>query len=61
VASGKLVPYVQVKVVDVNTGAMLGPHQRGQFHVKTPMIMLGYLREGHDKVILLPSPLRKNS
>jgi long-subunit acyl-CoA synthetase (AMP-forming) len=60
VASGKLVPYVQVKVVDVNTGAMLGPHQRGQFHVKTPMIMLGYLREGHDKVSLT-SPMRNNS
>jgi hypothetical protein len=44
------VPYVQAKVIDVQTGEMLGPQKRGQFYVKSPMLMLGYLREGHEKV-----------
>ena len=45
-------PYVQVKVIDVQTGKMLGPQKRGQFYVKTPMLMLGYLREGHEEVTI---------
>ncbi|XP_059485964.1 uncharacterized protein LOC132202793 [Neocloeon triangulifer] len=52
VSSGKLAPYVQAKVVDVSSGELLGANERGIFYFKMPMLMKGYLREGHEKPVL---------
>ncbi|TRY71910.1 hypothetical protein TCAL_00174 [Tigriopus californicus] len=40
---GKLVPNTMAKVIDLNTGEPLGPHQRGELCAKGPQIMKGYL------------------
>lgn len=40
---GKLVPNTIAKVVDLNTGEPLGPHERGELCAKGPQIMKGYL------------------
>ncbi|CAB3365594.1 Hypothetical predicted protein [Cloeon dipterum] len=45
VSSGKLNPYVQVKIIDEQTGENLGLRKKGLIHVKSPMIMKGYLSE----------------
>ncbi|XP_065331960.1 uncharacterized protein LOC135934273 [Cloeon dipterum] len=52
VTSGKLVPYVVAKILDVNTGNTLGPNERGELYVKSPMLMKGYLREGHEMPVI---------
>ena len=43
---GPPVPNTEVKVVDVTTGAALGPHQEGEIRVRGPQVMKGYLN--HD-------------
>ncbi|XP_059485961.1 luciferin 4-monooxygenase-like isoform X1 [Neocloeon triangulifer] len=52
VSSGKLSPYVQAKIVDVSSGNLLGPNERGLIYVRAPTLMKGYLREGHEKPVL---------
>ncbi|XP_059485965.1 uncharacterized protein LOC132202794 [Neocloeon triangulifer] len=52
VSSGKLAPYTLAKVVDVSSGELLGTNERGILYFKTPMLMKGYLREGHEKPVL---------
>ncbi|XP_069956117.1 uncharacterized protein [Cherax quadricarinatus] len=42
---GRVVPYVQVKIVDVESGEMLGEHQEGEICVKGPNVMLGYAND----------------
>nr|XP_053649308.1 uncharacterized protein LOC128700275 [Cherax quadricarinatus] len=42
---GQVVPYVQVKIVDVESGEMLGEHQEGEICVKGPNVMLGYAND----------------
>ncbi|XP_042240276.1 luciferin 4-monooxygenase-like, partial [Homarus americanus] len=39
---GKVVPYIQVKFVDVRTGRMVGERQEGEVCVRGSSIMLGY-------------------
>jgi fatty-acyl-CoA synthase len=41
---GRPVPGVEVKVVDVNSGALHGPEAVGELAVKGPNVMSGYLR-----------------
>lgn len=41
-ATGVLVPMVEAKMVDVDTGKDLGPHVVGELWVKGPTVMLGY-------------------
>ncbi|CAB3366154.1 Hypothetical predicted protein [Cloeon dipterum] len=52
VSSGKLVPYVEARVVDVDTGEFQGPNKRGEICVKSPMTMKGYLREGCNEPVM---------
>ncbi|MCU0621523.1 MAG: AMP-binding protein [Gemmatimonadales bacterium] len=40
---GPLVPNTEARVVDVATGAALGPGQDGEVQVRGPQVMLGYL------------------
>jgi len=40
---GVLLSNVESKIVDVTTGAMLGPHQDGEICIKAPTVMKGYL------------------
>jgi acyl-CoA synthetase (AMP-forming)/AMP-acid ligase II len=40
---GPPVPNTEVKVVDVATGAALGPNQEGEIRVRGPQVMKGYL------------------
>ncbi|CAB3369218.1 Hypothetical predicted protein [Cloeon dipterum] len=49
---GKLVPYVVAKILDVNTGNILGPNERGELYINSPMLMKGYLKEGHEVPVL---------
>nr|XP_053649608.1 luciferin 4-monooxygenase-like [Cherax quadricarinatus] len=42
---GRVVPYVQVKIVNVESGEMLGEHQEGEICVKGPNVMLGYAND----------------
>jgi acyl-CoA synthetase (AMP-forming)/AMP-acid ligase II len=44
---GPPVPNTDVKVVDVATGAALGPNQEGEIRVRGPQVMKGYLN--HDE------------
>ena len=44
---GPPVPNTEVKVVDVATGAALGPNQEGEIRVRGPQVMKGYLN--HDE------------
>ncbi|XP_068242621.1 uncharacterized protein [Palaemon carinicauda] len=39
---GKLGPFFQAKVVDLETGEMLGERQEGELYVRGPSVMLGY-------------------
>ncbi|XP_069937099.1 uncharacterized protein [Cherax quadricarinatus] len=39
---GKVLPYFQLKVVDVESGEMCEPGQVGELHYRGPSIMLGY-------------------
>nr|WOX60591.1 luciferin 4-monooxygenase [Pteroptyx tener] len=41
-ASGKVVPLMKVKVIDLDTKKTLGPNRRGEICVKGPMLMTGY-------------------
>nr|ACZ97634.1 GloSensor-21F cAMP biosensor [Expression vector pGloSensor-21F cAMP] len=42
-AVGKVVPFIEAKVVDLDTGKTLGVNQRGELCVRGPMIMSGYV------------------
>ena len=42
-AAGKVVPFFRAKIVDLDTGKILGCNQRGELYVKGPMIMTGYI------------------
>lgn len=42
-SSGTVLPNLQVKVVDVQTGEPLGPNQNGEVCIKGPTVMKGYL------------------
>ncbi|KAF5305715.1 hypothetical protein FQR65_LT07612 [Abscondita terminalis] len=42
-ASGKVVPMMKAKVVDLDTGKSLGPNRRGEICIKGPMLMRGYI------------------
>ncbi|MDX3188097.1 class I adenylate-forming enzyme family protein [Streptomyces sp. MN03-5084-2B] len=46
-SSGPPVPGTEARVVDLETGAPLGPGQRGEIQVRGPQLMLGYL--GRDR------------
>ncbi|KAF2366204.1 AMP-binding enzyme C-terminal domain [Trinorchestia longiramus] len=39
---GQLLPHVQAKVVDINTGTALPPGERGELWINTPTMMAGY-------------------
>ncbi|XP_033226619.1 luciferin 4-monooxygenase-like [Belonocnema kinseyi] len=41
-SSGVVLPGVEMKVVDVNTGELLGPNQEGELHFKAKGMMKGY-------------------
>ncbi|XP_030767260.1 4-coumarate--CoA ligase 1-like isoform X1 [Sitophilus oryzae] len=41
-SSGKLLADVELKIVDVDTGKLLGPNQEGEIRLKTPYLMCGY-------------------
>nr|6ABH_A Chain A, Red-bioluminescence eliciting luciferase [Phrixothrix hirtus]6ABH_B Chain B, Red-bioluminescence eliciting luciferase [Phrixothrix hirtus]6ABH_C Chain C, Red-bioluminescence eliciting luciferase [Phrixothrix hirtus]6ABH_D Chain D, Red-bioluminescence eliciting luciferase [Phrixothrix hirtus]6ABH_E Chain E, Red-bioluminescence eliciting luciferase [Phrixothrix hirtus]6ABH_F Chain F, Red-bioluminescence eliciting luciferase [Phrixothrix hirtus]6ABH_G Chain G, Red-bioluminescence eli len=41
-AIGTPMPYVQVKVIDINTGKALGPREKGEICFKSQMLMKGY-------------------
>ncbi|XP_076365921.1 uncharacterized protein LOC143254845 isoform X2 [Tachypleus tridentatus] len=40
---GKLTPSTELKVVDLVTGVTLGPNEGGEFYVRSPQVMKGYL------------------
>ena len=42
---GPCTPNTECKLIDVMTGAELGPSQRGELWVRTPVMMKGYLNE----------------
>nr|BBN23616.1 luciferase [synthetic construct] len=41
-STGKVVPFFSAKIVDLNSGKSVGPHQRGELYLKGDMIMMGY-------------------
>jgi acyl-CoA synthetase (AMP-forming)/AMP-acid ligase II len=45
---GKVVPNTEVKLVDVATGAELGPRQEGELLIRGPQIMQGYLNRPQE-------------
>ncbi|XP_059062432.1 uncharacterized protein LOC131855206 [Achroia grisella] len=42
-SNGKVIPCTVVKIVDIETGKVLGPHQSGEICAKGAMLMKGYL------------------
>jgi len=42
---GKVVPATEVKIVDIETGAALGPNEEGELLIRGPQIMKGYLNK----------------
>ncbi|XP_076365915.1 uncharacterized protein LOC143254768 [Tachypleus tridentatus] len=40
---GKVTPLTELKVVDLGTGVALGPNEGGEFYVRGPQMMKGYL------------------
>ncbi|XP_076053182.1 luciferin 4-monooxygenase-like isoform X2 [Oratosquilla oratoria] len=42
-ATGRVLPYVELKIVDVETGEMLGENAEGEVCVRGPAIMIGYV------------------
>ncbi len=42
-ASGQAVPNTQCRIVDIDSGADLGPDQEGELWIKGPQVMQGYL------------------
>ncbi|KAG7167822.1 4-coumarate--CoA ligase-like [Homarus americanus] len=42
---GKLLPYFEAKVVDVETGKLLGEKQEGELCLRGPSVMLGYAND----------------
>ncbi|ELT94820.1 hypothetical protein CAPTEDRAFT_20304 [Capitella teleta] len=44
-SSGPPVPNVEIQVVDPETGAVLGTHQRGELWIRGPNVMKGYLNQ----------------
>jgi acyl-CoA synthetase (AMP-forming)/AMP-acid ligase II len=40
---GPLVPNTEARVVDIATGADLGPNEDGEFWIRGPQVMMGYL------------------
>lgn len=51
VSSGKLLPSVEAKIVDVNSGECLGPHKAGHIHVRSPNLMKGYVSLNPESVL----------
>lgn len=43
-SGGFVVDHVQVKIVDLTTGEVLGPNQPGELYCKSPTMMLGYYK-----------------
>lgn len=43
-SSGKLLPGIRIRIVDVDTGEGLGPNETGELWLKTPVPLLGYLK-----------------
>ncbi|RZC37650.1 AMP-binding domain containing protein [Asbolus verrucosus] len=41
-SSGKLLPCMTVKIVDLETKEILGPNQKGEIYIKTPALMTEY-------------------
>lgn len=39
-----LLPNVQIKIVDLETGMTCGPNKVGEIYVKTPTSMIGYYK-----------------
>ena len=35
---------VELKIVDLDTGKILGPNQPGELHIKSSIMMLGYYK-----------------
>jgi long-subunit acyl-CoA synthetase (AMP-forming) len=50
VSSGKLLPGVEAKIIDVNTKQCLGPNKAGHIHIKSPYLMKGYVSLNPDSV-----------
>ncbi|XP_057486512.1 4-coumarate--CoA ligase-like 9 [Actinidia eriantha] len=54
-ASGRLMPYCQAKIVDVETGIGLPPFKQGEFWVRGPTIMKGYVNDKEATAMILDS------
>lgn len=50
-ASGRLVPYCQAKIVDVETGVGLPPFKQGELWIRAPSVMKGNFVI-HSRVLL---------
>ena len=42
-SAGRVVPNTEVKIVDIETGEVLGPNQEGELVMRGPQVMKGYL------------------
>lgn len=41
---GRLIPFIEAKIVDIRTGKALPPNKYGELHVRGPPVMQGYLK-----------------
>ncbi|CAH1174245.1 unnamed protein product [Phaedon cochleariae] len=48
---GKCAPDVQIKIIDEQTGEILGPNEQGEICVKSPYAMIGYLNDDDSSKI----------
>lgn len=49
VSCGPLLPFVEGKIVDIETGKVLGRKSKGKLLVRTPLVMKGYLKGPEGK------------
>ncbi|XP_058194950.1 4-coumarate--CoA ligase-like 9 [Rhododendron vialii] len=54
-ASGRLVPYCQAKIVDVETGMSLPPFKQGELWLRGPSVMKGYVGDPEATSAILDS------
>ena len=58
---GFVLPNKQMKIIDENTGATLGPNQIGEIFMKTPLMMMGYYKNPEATSELFDKDGIKNS
>lgn len=54
-SSGRLMPYCQAKIVDVETGISLPPFKHGELWVEGPYIMKGYVNDKEATAAIMDS------